>query len=103
LCRGDELRITLWGDVAESFDDSVLHEHTNPIIVVFAGFRVTEFKGLYDQILPFKFSQFLFAPSIYLHLASFNLFSNNLNQFAFFYSQENQTLLALLPPYDIST
>jgi hypothetical protein len=55
------------------------------------------------KILPFKFSQFLFARSIYLHLASFNLFSNNLNQFAFFYSQENQTLLALLPPYDIST
>lgn len=47
LCRGDELRITLWGDVAKSFDDSILHEHTNPIIVVFAGFRVTEFKGLY--------------------------------------------------------
>jgi len=86
LCRGDELRITLWGDIAKSFDDSVLHKHTNPIIVVFAGFRVTEFKGLYYQILPFKFSQFLSAPSIYLHLASFNLFSNNLNQFASFYS-----------------
>ncbi|KAL9390230.1 hypothetical protein Peur_018835 [Populus x canadensis] len=45
LCRGDELRITLWGDVAKSFDDSVLNEHTNPIIVVFVGFRVTEFQG----------------------------------------------------------
>ena len=74
------------GDVAKSFDDSALHEHINPIIVVFAGFQVTKFKGLYYQILPFKFSQFLSAPSIYLHLISFNLFSNNLNQFASFYS-----------------
>jgi hypothetical protein len=48
----------------KSFDDSVFHEHTNPIIVVFAAFRVTEFKGLHYQILPFKFSQFLSAPCI---------------------------------------
>jgi len=69
LCRGDEVRITLWGDVAESFDDSVLHEHTNPIIVVFAGFQVTEFKGLYEnialQIFTILICTFhLFAPCI---------------------------------------
>uniref|UniRef100_A0A6N2NKL1 ATP-dependent DNA helicase n=1 Tax=Salix viminalis TaxID=40686 RepID=A0A6N2NKL1_SALVM len=45
LCRGEELRVTLWGDVAKSFDDSDLGNQSSPIITVFAAFRITEFKG----------------------------------------------------------
>uniref|UniRef100_A0A6N2M013 Replication protein A OB domain-containing protein n=1 Tax=Salix viminalis TaxID=40686 RepID=A0A6N2M013_SALVM len=43
--RGEELRITLWGDVAKSFDDSDLSNQPSPVIIVFAGFRITEFRG----------------------------------------------------------
>ncbi|KAG5235298.1 replication protein DNA-binding [Salix suchowensis] len=43
--RGEELRITLWGDVAKSFDDSDLSNQASPVIIVFAGFRITEFRG----------------------------------------------------------
>nr|XP_034919245.1 replication protein A 70 kDa DNA-binding subunit D-like [Populus alba] len=43
--RGEELRITLWGDIARSFDDASLAEQDSPLIVAFAGFRVSEFRG----------------------------------------------------------
>uniref|UniRef100_A0A2K1ZKM8 Replication protein A OB domain-containing protein n=1 Tax=Populus trichocarpa TaxID=3694 RepID=A0A2K1ZKM8_POPTR len=43
--RGEELRITLWGDNARDFDELALHNLPSPIIIAFAGFRVTEFKG----------------------------------------------------------
>ncbi|XP_073260150.1 uncharacterized protein [Populus alba] len=45
LLTGEELRITLWGDIARSFDDAFLAEQDSPVIVVFAGFRVSEFRG----------------------------------------------------------
>ncbi|KAG5222160.1 replication protein DNA-binding [Salix suchowensis] len=43
--RGEDLRVTLWGDVARNFDDNIVNAQESPIIVVFAGFRVTEFRG----------------------------------------------------------
>ncbi|XP_061986220.1 replication protein A 70 kDa DNA-binding subunit D-like isoform X2 [Populus nigra] len=43
--RGEELRITLWGDIARSFDEASLAEQDSPVIVAFAGFRVSEFSG----------------------------------------------------------
>uniref|UniRef100_A0A2K1ZPE8 Uncharacterized protein n=1 Tax=Populus trichocarpa TaxID=3694 RepID=A0A2K1ZPE8_POPTR len=43
--RGKELRITLWGDSARDFDELALHNLPSPVIIAFAGFRVTEFKG----------------------------------------------------------
>ncbi|KAG5241489.1 replication protein DNA-binding [Salix suchowensis] len=43
--EGEELKVTLWGDVAKSFDGSDLDNQSNPIIIVFAAFRITEFKG----------------------------------------------------------
>ncbi|KAJ6971640.1 hypothetical protein NC653_032229 [Populus alba x Populus x berolinensis] len=43
--RGEELRITLWGDSARDFDGLALHNLPSPVIIAFAGFRVTEFKG----------------------------------------------------------
>ncbi|KAJ6945951.1 hypothetical protein NC651_000888 [Populus alba x Populus x berolinensis] len=42
---GEELRITLWGDSARDFDGLALHNLPSPVIIAFAGFRVTEFKG----------------------------------------------------------
>ena len=45
ICRGDELMVTLWGDVAKSFYDTDLNGQPSPFIIVFAGFRITEFKG----------------------------------------------------------
>uniref|UniRef100_A0A6N2MDD8 ATP-dependent DNA helicase n=1 Tax=Salix viminalis TaxID=40686 RepID=A0A6N2MDD8_SALVM len=41
--KGEELRITLWGDVAKRFNDSDLANQSSPLIM--AGFRITEFKG----------------------------------------------------------
>ena len=55
LCRGEELRVTLWGDVAKAFDNSDLSNQPSPVIIVFAAFRITEFKGFYFQPLPFNF------------------------------------------------
>ncbi|XP_034903514.2 uncharacterized protein [Populus alba] len=43
--HGEELRITLWGDSARDFDGLALHNLPSPVIIAFAGFRVTEFKG----------------------------------------------------------
>ncbi|KAL9356244.1 hypothetical protein Peur_049497 [Populus x canadensis] len=43
--RGEELRITLWGDSARDFDGLALHNLPSSVIIAFAGFRVTEFKG----------------------------------------------------------
>ncbi|KAG5240448.1 replication protein DNA-binding [Salix suchowensis] len=43
--RGEELRVTLWGDVAKAFNDSDLNNQSSPVIIVFAAFRITEFKG----------------------------------------------------------
>ncbi|XP_073264393.1 uncharacterized protein [Populus alba] len=43
--RGEELRITLWGDSARDFDGLALHNLPSPVIIAFAGFRVTKFKG----------------------------------------------------------
>jgi hypothetical protein len=51
LFRGDELRITLWGDIARSFDDASLAEQDSPLIVAFAGFRVSEFRGFLRSII----------------------------------------------------
>ena len=35
ICRGDELRVTFWGDVAKSFDDTDLNGQENPFIICF--------------------------------------------------------------------
>lgn len=43
--RGEDLRVTLWGDIARSFDDNIVNVQESPIIVVYAGFRVAEFRG----------------------------------------------------------
>lgn len=56
--RGEELRITLWGDVAKRFNDSDLANQSSPLIIVFAGFRITEFKGFSHIPFPFNFSSF---------------------------------------------
>uniref|UniRef100_A0A6N2LHF7 Replication protein A 70 kDa DNA-binding subunit B/D first OB fold domain-containing protein n=1 Tax=Salix viminalis TaxID=40686 RepID=A0A6N2LHF7_SALVM len=45
VLTGEELRVTLWGDVAKAFDDSDLSNQSSPVIIVFAAFRITEFKG----------------------------------------------------------
>jgi hypothetical protein len=45
---GEELRITLWGDNARDFDELALHNLPSLIIIAFAGFRVTEFKGNFN-------------------------------------------------------
>ncbi|KAI5555123.1 hypothetical protein BDE02_19G059700 [Populus trichocarpa] len=42
---GEELRITLWGDSAKDFDELGLRNLPSSVIIAFAGFRVTEFKG----------------------------------------------------------
>lgn len=43
--HGEELRITLWGDSARDFDEFALRNLPSPVIIAFAGFHVTEFKG----------------------------------------------------------
>uniref|UniRef100_A0A6N2MUX7 Replication factor A C-terminal domain-containing protein n=1 Tax=Salix viminalis TaxID=40686 RepID=A0A6N2MUX7_SALVM len=50
--KGEELRITLWGDVAKRFNDSDLANQSSPLIIVFAGFRITEFKGWWYHSCP---------------------------------------------------
>ena len=39
------MRITLWSDRARDFDDSTLKTLKSPIMIAFAGFRVTEYRG----------------------------------------------------------
>ena len=39
------MRITLWGDRARDFDDSTVKTLKSPIMIAFAGFRVTEYRG----------------------------------------------------------
>jgi hypothetical protein len=44
--------VTLWSDFARSFDVVALHELQSPIVVVFAGFHISEFRG--EHFLTFK-------------------------------------------------
>ena len=37
------MRITIWSDPARDFDDSALQTLKSPIMMAFAGFRVTEY------------------------------------------------------------
>jgi len=39
------MRITTWGDRVRDVDDSTLQTLNSPIIMAFAGFRVTEYRG----------------------------------------------------------
>uniref|UniRef100_A0A6N2MBL2 Replication protein A OB domain-containing protein n=1 Tax=Salix viminalis TaxID=40686 RepID=A0A6N2MBL2_SALVM len=44
---GEELRVTLWGYVAKRFNDADLANQSSPLIIVFAAFRIIEFKALH--------------------------------------------------------
>jgi hypothetical protein len=50
---GEELHITLWDGSAQEFDELALRNLPSPIIIAFAGFRVTEFKGNFNFHLIF--------------------------------------------------
>jgi len=51
LFRGEELRITLWGDIARSFDEASLEKQDSPVIVAFTSFRVYEFRGILNSMI----------------------------------------------------
>jgi hypothetical protein len=63
---GEELHITLWGDSARDFDELALHNLPSPVIIAFAGFRVTEFKGNFNFHLIF-FLKIIFLKDFYCH------------------------------------
>jgi hypothetical protein len=58
------MRVTLYGNFARSFDVVALHELQSPIVVVFAGFHISEFRG--EHFLTFKNNKKKLKSSIYL-------------------------------------
>ena len=68
------MRITLWSDHARDFDDSVLETLKSPIMMAFAGFRVTEYRG-------FNILHCLKTPPFYIccFLVYFRILLSNFN------------------------